>query len=48
MRIFSNILFDISLLFELSIAVNKVDSKHSQISRSLVNFQGKILVFKMF
>ena len=30
----------------LFIAVNEVNSKHSQISRSLINFQGKISIFK--
>jgi len=35
-----------TIFFEFSSAVNKVNSKHSQISMSLINFQGKILIFK--
>ena len=31
-----------------SIAVNEVNSKHSQISRSLINFQGSSLIFEEF
>ena len=36
------------LLLALFIAVNEVNSKYSQISRSVINFQGKILIFKEF
>ena len=35
-------------MFDLFIAVNEVNSKHSQISRSLINIQGKIFIFKEF
>jgi len=32
----------------LVFAVNEENSKYPQISRSLINFQGKILIFKKF
>ena len=34
------------LFFALFLAVNEVNSKLSQISRSLINFQGKILILR--
>ena len=36
------------LFYGFFTAVKEVNSKHSQISRSLINFQGKILIFKEF
>jgi len=36
------------LYFASPIAVKEVSSKHSKIARSVINFQGKILIFKEF
>ena len=36
------------LFFALSVAVNELSSKHSQISTTLINFRGKILSLKEF
>ena len=36
------------IIFCVFIAVNEVNSKNSLISRSLINIQGKILIFKEF
>ena len=46
----SNSLLDISLqsFFVLLIAKNKANSKQSQISRSLINFQEEVIIFKEF
>ena len=36
------------LFYVLFIVLNEVHRKNSQISRSLINFQGRILIFKEF
>ena len=48
MRFSLNSLLDTSLKYFMGFfaAVNEVNSKHSQISRSLIYLQGKILIFK--
>ena len=38
----------LKLHFVLSIAVNEVNSKLSQMSRSVINFQGRNIIFKEF
>ena len=47
------ILFNLFLIFLLIVSVmfivvNKVNSKHSQISRMMINSQGRVLIFKEF
>ena len=47
--VFQAILLDTTLnYFALSIVVNEVNSKNSRISKSLINFSRKILIFKEF
>ena len=36
------------LIFSILITVNEVSSNHLQISRSLINFKARILIFKEF
>ena len=36
----------VKLFFVLLVAVNEENSKHPQIARSVINFQGNIFIFK--